>query len=168
MKTKMSVIKRFLTVCLTATLVFAIALPVGAASGHSCKYKSVTARPGESASRLKKKVGAKRKSNPSCAASGYGYVYNGKDIKLETYTKVKRSNATEYINSITFKTKKPQTDKGVKIGSTLSKVKKAYSKADNNKEINSGRTNTFTKGKVVLKITIKKNKVTGIKYLLAN
>lgn len=168
MKTKMGVFKRFLTVCLAATLAFAIALPVSAASGHSCKYKSVTARPGGSASRLIKKVGAKRKSNPSCAAAGYGYVYNGKDIKLETYTKVKRSNATEYINSITFKTKKPQTDKGVKIGSSLSKVKKAYKKADGNREIKNGRTNTFTKGKVVLKITIKKNKVTGIRYLMSN
>lgn len=161
MKTKCNVFRRFLAVCLAATLVFAMALPVSAASGYSCKYKSVTAKPGDNASKLKKKVSAKRKQSPSCAAGGYDYIYDGKDIKLETYTTKKSKSATEYINSITFKTKTPKTKEGVKIGSSLKTVKSKYKKAKNG-------VNTFSKGKTKLQIVIKNDKVTAIRYLKKN
>lgn len=167
MKTKGNVFRRFLTVCLAAALVFAMALPVGAASGYSCSYKSVTAKPGDKASSLKKKVGAKQKKSPSCAAGGYDYIYDGKDIKLETYTTKKSKSATEYIRSITFKTKKPKTKEGVKIGSSLKTVKNKYKKTDSGKTPADG-VNTFSKGKTKLQISIKKGKVTGIRYLKKN
>lgn len=164
MKTKKNVVRRFLTVCLAAVLALAMALPVGAASGYSCKYKTVTAKPGDTATKFKKKVGGTRRKSASCAAGGYDYIYNGKDIKLETYTTKKKKNATEYINSITFKTKKPQTKEGVKIGSSLKTVKSKYK----GKTVKDNRVNTFTKGKTKLQISIRKGKVTGIRYLRKN
>lgn len=153
----------------TKLLALALALTVlagglcsaqAAPKGYKFKYKGVTAGMNDKAEKLIKKLGdvtpTKKKS---CAYDGETFTYNAKDLKLVTYTN--KEGGTEYIQSVTFKTKEIKTAEGVKIGSKESTVKKKYGK---NAKPDYG-VYKFKKGKMTLYITVEDEKVTGIEYL---
>lgn len=130
--------------------------------GYGFKYKGVTAYMGKSAKKLIEKAGepeAKQVSK-SCAYDGKDRVYQYKNFILYTYSKT--DNGKEYVNGITFLNSKVKTKEGIKIGSSLKKVKKAYGKKKAKYGIY-----TYKKGKCKLQIEVKKGKVTNIRYILA-
>lgn len=131
-----------------------------ASRGYRFKYKGVTAGMNDKADKLIEKLGdvtpTKKKS---CAYDGESFTYKAKDLTLVTYTTEK--GGTEYIQSVKFKTKNIKTAEGVKIGSKESTVKKKYGKRAKPEY----GVYKFKKGKTMLYITVKDEKVTAIEYL---
>ncbi len=125
-------------------------------------YKKVTVRIGGPAKKLIKKAGkpVKKKVKKSCAYKGKDRTYQYKDFILYTYSHSEKG--PEYINGITFLTSKVSTKKGIRIGSSYSKVKRKYGKGKNSFAIY-----TYKKGKSKLQIEITDNKVTNIRYIKA-
>ena len=110
-------------------------------------YKKVTVRIGGPAKKLIKKAGKPVKKKV-------------KNFILYTYSHSEKG--PEYINGITFLTSKVSTKKGIRIGSSYSKVKRKYGKGKNSFAIY-----TYKKGKSKLQIEITDNKVTNIRYIKA-
>ena len=156
--------KKLITMCVIMMVAVACAnTTVSAKSkGYGFKYKGVTVYMGKSATKLIKKAGkpkAKQVSK-SCAYDGMDRVYKYKNFILYTYSN--SENGTEYVNGITFLNSKVKTKEGIKIGSSLKKLKKAYGK----KKATNG-IYTYKKGKCKLQVEVKKDKVTNIRYILA-
>lgn len=155
---------KMITLCMIMMVAVACAdTTVSAKSkGYGFKYKGVTVYMGKSASKLIKKAGkpkAKQVSK-SCAYDGKDRVYKYKNFILYTYSNSEKGK--EYVNGITFLNSKVKTKEGIKIGSSLKKVKKAYGKKKAQYGIY-----TYKKGKCKLQIEVKEEKVTNIRYILA-
>lgn len=162
----MDVMKRFLQKFAALALIVSflaggLCVNTQAASrGYRFKYKGVTAGMNDKADKLIEKLGdvtpTKKKS---CAYDGESFTYKAKDLTLVTYTTEK--GGTEYIQSVKFKTKNIKTAEGIKIGSKESKVKDEYGKRAKPEY----GVYKFKKGKTMLYITVKDEKVTAIEYL---
>lgn len=145
-------------------LVSAINIPTEAAiKGYKFKYKGVTITMNSKAKKFIKKAGTpvSYRESKSCAYDGKDRVRQYKDFILYTYSN--SDNGPEYVNGITFLTNKVKTKEGVKIGSKLKKVKKAYGKSKARYGIY-----TYTKGRTKLQIQVANGKVSNIRYLLKN
>lgn len=144
-----------------AVLVSASAVPVQAApKGYIFKYKKVSASMHGKAAVLMKKAGqpVSQKRSKSCAYDGLDSTYVYKDFILTTYSHSVKGE--QYINSITLRTDKVATKKGIKIGSPYNAVVKKYGKAKDNLGVY-----TYTKGKSKLQIEVTEDEVTKITYV---
>ncbi len=159
-----STIKKITAMVITAALLFGvISAPADAAAkGYKFKYNGVTVTMNSKAAPLIKKAGKvlKKTVKKSCAYKGKDRTYKYKNFILYTYSK--SDKGTEYINGITFLTKNVKTKEGIKIGSSLSDVKKKYGKGTCKFGIY-----TYKKGKSKLQIEVTGDKVTNIRYIAA-
>jgi hypothetical protein len=114
---------------------------------------------GKAASFIKKAGKAqKTKVSKSCAYDGKDRTYEYKDFILYTYSK--SDKGAEYVNGITFKTKKVSTKEGIKIGSSEEKMLETYGDAKAKYGIY-----TYKKGKSKLQFEVEDGKVTNIRYV---
>ncbi len=156
------VIKRGLVLC---ALALALGIACGITSqaktaGYRFTYKKVTVSMHGSASKLIKKVGKplKKTAEKSCAYDGMDRTYTYKNFILYTYS---NSNyGPEYIDGITFLTKKVKTKKGIRIGSSLKKLLKKYGTTKEKYGIY-----TYKKGKSKLQFEVTDDVVTNIRYV---
>ncbi len=156
--------KVLLSLVLVAALVcghLAVPATVEAASGYNFTYKGVTIGMGDKAATFIKKAGKPKKKTEkkSCAYKGKDRTYRYSYFTLTTYSN--SNKGTEYVDSITLTSRKVSTKEGIKVGDTVSKMKKKYGK-------NKGkfRIYTYTKGKSKLIFTTNsKNVITKIQYV---
>lgn len=129
-------------------------------TGYKFIWNRVTVYMGGPAKKLIEKAGEPErvKAAKSCAYDGKDRTYQYKDFILYTYSDT--DNGPEYINGITFLTKKPATKEKIRIGSSYSKVKKKYG----NKRDSFG-VYTYKKGGSKLQIEVTDDVVTNIRYI---
>lgn len=149
-------------ICMVAVLLAQLAwVPAEAKSkGYQFTYNKVTVSMHGKAKKLIKKAGTpeKTKVKKSCAYKGKDRTYQYESFILYTYSK--SDNGEEYVNGITFLNDKVSTPEGIKIGSSLSDVTKAYGKGENSFGIY-----TYEKGNSRLQFEIKDDKVANIRYV---
>ena len=159
------ILKKAIVMMLSLVLLMsAFNIPAEAAlKGYKFKNKGVTVTMNSNAKKFIKKAGKpiNYKETKSCAYDGKDRVREYKNFILYTYSN--SDNGPEYINGITFLNKKVKTKEGIKIGSKLKKVQKAYGKGTERYGIY-----TYTKGKTKLQIQVKDGKVSNIRYILKN
>ena len=131
-----------------------------APKGYLFTYHKVTVSMHMAAKKFISKAGKplRTKVSKSCAYDGKDRTYTYKDFILYTYSNT--NTGPEYVNGITFLTGKVKTKEGIKMGSTLSAVKKKYGTAKNHFGIY-----TYQKGKCKLQVEITNNKVTNLRYV---
>lgn len=157
-------IMRLAAFCMAFILVLGnMYIPISAKSkGYKFTYKKVTVYMGGAAKKLIKKAGTpvKKTESTSCAYNGKDRVYQYKDFILYTYSNTDKG--PEYVSGITFLTSNVKTKEGIKIGSSLKKVKKKYGTVKESYGIY-----TYKKGDSKIQIEVTNNKVTNIRYIKA-
>ena len=93
---------------------------------------------------------------PSCAFEGMDKVYTYPNYEIQTY----QDGDVDRIFSIYFLTDEIATTEGIKIGSTLEDVKKAY--GENPQEVDSKY--SYTLGKTTVEFIVDDGMVTSISY----
>lgn len=159
---KNKVCAKVITLCLVMVLIISsLSDTVSAKSaGYQFKYKGVTVSMHGAAKKLIKKAGKpiKKTVKKSCAYKGKDRTYKYKDFILYTYSKT--NNGPEYVNGITFLTKKVSTKEGIKMGSAEKSITKKYGKAKPKFLIY-----TYKKGSCKLQIEVTNGKVKNIRYV---
>jgi hypothetical protein len=148
--------------CLAAVILVGALSPVAEAASKGFQFKKygvTISMHGKAASFIKKAGKAKKtKASKSCAYDGKDRTYEYKDFILYTYSK--SDKGAEYVNGITFKTKKVSTKEGIKIGSSEEKLLETYGDAKAKYGIY-----TYKKGKSKLQFEVEDGKVTNIRYV---
>lgn len=159
---KNNVVSKIITLCLVMVLAVSSLSDSASAksAGYQFKYKGVTISMHSAAKNFIKKAGKPVKTTvkKSCAYKGKDRTYKYKDFILYTYSK--SNNGPEYVNGITFLTKKVATKEGIKIGSTEKSMKKKYGKAKAKFLVY-----TYKKGSCKLQIEAVNGKVKNIRYV---
>lgn len=129
-------------------------------TGYQFTYKKVTVSMHDKAKKLIKKAGKpeKTKVKKSCAYKGKDRTYQYKSFILYTYSNSDKGE--EYVNGVTFLDDSIATPEGIKIGSSLSEVTKAYGKGQEKFGVY-----TYEKGKSRLQIEVENDKVKNLRYV---
>ena len=152
-------------VCMAVVLFASTSMQYVAAksSGYQFTYNKVTISMHGKAAKFIKKAGKpkKIKVKKSCAYKGKDRTrwYDG----FILYTYSKSDKGAEYVSGVTFRDDSVKTPEGIKIGSSLSDVQKAYGKTKDEFGIY-----TYKKGDSRLQIEIIDNKVTNLRYTIAS
>ena len=156
--------KQWMVLMLTLTLVLGMSAACrvnlqAASKGYIFTYKGANVRMGGKAKKLIKKAGEpeKKKVSKSCAYDGKDRTYQYKDFILYTYSK--KDDGSEYVNGITFLTNQVVTKEGIRIGSSLEDVEKAYGKVKQELGVYN-----YVKGSCRLQIMVTDGKVSNIRY----
>ena len=130
-----------------------------ASKGYVFTYQGATVRMGGKAKKLIKKAGEpeKKKVSKSCAYDGKDRTYQYKDFILSTYSE--KDDGPEFVNGITFRTNQVATKEGIRIGSSLEEVEKAYGKGEEDLGVYN-----YVKGSCRLQVMVTDGKVTNIRY----
>lgn len=147
---------------LSATV--ASAAPSYTSSKAGIKYSGKTYKVGTTSTTWKKKLGKySRKKYDACTCGDYSYMYTYKGIKVETAYAIKKRKET--VMSFVITSSKYPTANGLKVGQTVSKMKKLYGE----KYKKSGTSYTYTAGNtsMIIKADKKTNKIKSITILRA-
>lgn len=160
--------KRILSITLALLIALTALLPMAASaasfsSSHAAfKAGGSTYKLGSTSTAWKSKVGKykrTKKSGCTIAVNAYTYKFSSAGVTVETIQKTKKSK--ESIYSVVITGKKVSTSRGLKVGSTVSKMTSLYG----TKYKKSGSTYTYSAGGKKLVIKTSKNKVTRIAIL---
>jgi|GEM_PF-1975502 len=121
----MKVLKRFTVLCLIIVMALTVSVPALAATkSYTFTYRSYSRRPGQSVSRIRKKWKLRETSRGNSQGGGQYITYMRKGLRVLAYSRTK--GGTEYISDIMITSSKYKTREGIKVGSTLAKLKSRY------------------------------------------
>ena len=168
MKKTVLILKKAAIVMMVLSIALGMNLPgvenaSAATKGYYFTYAKKSVTMGSDATSFINAAGkpSKKKAEKSCAYDGKDITRKYKNFILYTYTNSNSSSATEYVDGITFLTKKVSTKEGIKIGSSEDDVIEAYGSAKAKYGVY-----TYTKGKTKLQISVEDGVVTQIRYVL--
>lgn len=150
--------RKLMALCLVLMMALTVAVPVYAAAKFS--YKGVTIQPMKSVKKtdLTKKMGLTRKKvKCGCFTYGVGFRYKKKGLVITTEA-TNKAATKERISSISITKKTFPTSDGIKVGTTLAKLKSTY----NSRLKKKGKKYYVKSGSDRTTFTMKNNKVKKI------